>query len=44
VVPTIKHSHAFVTECYGTVATVNSQDNETTVDFTDAAEVRRIAP
>lgn len=31
-------------ECLGTVATVTSQDNETTTDFTSAAEVRRLSP
>jgi hypothetical protein len=35
---------AFVTECYGTVATVTSQDNEGDVEFTHALEIRRIAP
>jgi hypothetical protein len=35
---------AYVTECYGTVATVTSGDNEATVDFTQAAELKRIAP
>lgn len=35
---------SFVTECYGTIATVTSQDNESTVEFTNAAEIRRIAP
>ena len=35
---------AFVTECYGTIATVTSGDNETEVEFTKAAEIRRISP
>jgi hypothetical protein len=35
---------AFVTECYGTVATVTSADNEANEEFTTAAEIRRIAP
>jgi hypothetical protein len=35
---------AFVTECYGTIATITSGANEPTVEFTHAAEVRRIAP
>jgi hypothetical protein len=39
-----KRTFAFVAECYGTVATVVSQDYESDVDFTDAAEVRRLAP
>ena len=37
-------SFAFVTECYGTVATVRSADNEANAEFTRAAEIRRIAP
>ncbi|HEY8073021.1 MAG TPA: hypothetical protein VIF62_02900 [Labilithrix sp.] len=37
-------SFAFVSECYGTVATVTSDSGESTVEFTHAAEVRRIAP
>lgn len=41
---TVVHSHFFVAECYGTVASVRSADNETKVDFADAAEVRRWAP
>jgi hypothetical protein len=43
-VPTVKQNHAFVAECYGTVATIASQDNELQAEFTNAAEVRRIAP
>lgn len=35
---------AFVTECYGTVATVTSTDNEPYEEFTTAAEIRRISP
>lgn len=38
------HTFAFVTECYGTVATVRSEENETNVEFTRAAEIRRITP
>ena len=41
---TTVRSFAFVTECYGTVATVASQNNETEPEFTRAAELRRIAP
>jgi hypothetical protein len=41
---TIVRSFAFVTECYGTVATVTSTDNETTEEFTNAAEIRRLSP
>jgi hypothetical protein len=32
------------TECFGTVAAVTSRDNETSTDFTTAAEVRRLSP
>lgn len=35
---------AFVSECFGTVATVTSRDNESDVEFTRAVELRRIAP
>lgn len=38
------HTFAFVTECYGTIATVRSEENESNVEFTRAAEIRRIAP
>ena len=31
-------------ECFGAVATIQSQDFETKSEFTNAAEVRRIAP
>jgi hypothetical protein len=37
-------SHAFVSECFGTVATVSSNAGEMQVDFGSAAEVRRLAP
>ena len=37
-------SFLFVAECFGTVATVTSKDNEADVEFTAAAEVRRLAP
>ena len=35
---------AFVTECYGTIATVSSAKNDMNVEFTTAAEIRRISP
>ena len=41
---TTLRTFAFVTECYGTVATVTSAENETNVEFTRAAEIRRISP
>jgi hypothetical protein len=44
VTPTVVRSFAFVTECYGTVATVTSTDNETNEEFTSASEIRRISP
>lgn len=37
-------SFAFITECYGTIANVSSQDGETDIEFSTAAEVRRLAP
>ncbi len=43
-VNTIVRSFAFVTECFGTVATVNSQEDEESVEFTEVSELRRIAP
>jgi hypothetical protein len=39
-----KKTFAFVAECYSTIASVVSQDYETDAEFTDAAEVRRLAP
>lgn len=32
------------TECFGTVATLSSTNNETSTEFTDAGEVRRLSP
>jgi|SRR5688572_9471954 hypothetical protein len=43
-VVTTRRSYAFVAECFGTVATIVSQDYEPDDEFTDAAEVRRIIP
>ncbi|MEW5737328.1 MAG: hypothetical protein AB1938_00290 [Myxococcota bacterium] len=44
-VPTLTlRTYQWVTECFGTVATVQSQDNETSTEFTNAKEVRRLAP
>ena len=34
----------FVSECFGTVAVIHSRENESEVEFTQAAEVRRLAP
>jgi hypothetical protein len=41
---TVVRSFLFVTECFGTVASVTSQDNESNVQFEDASEVRRLTP
>jgi hypothetical protein len=41
---TTVRTFAFVTECYGTIATVISSDNEASVEFTHAVEIRRISP
>jgi hypothetical protein len=41
---TTSRTFTFVTDCFGTVATVRSQDNESTVEFTQAAEVWRLSP
>lgn len=39
-----QRTFAFVAECFGTVATITSETNETTVEFTSASEVSRLAP
>ena len=41
---TTVRTFAFVTECYGTIASVTSAKNEPNVEFTHAAEIRRISP
>ena len=41
---TTVQTHSFVAECFGSVATVVSEDYELDKEFTDAAEVRRLAP
>jgi hypothetical protein len=41
---TTSRTFTFVTDCFGTVATVRSQDNESAVEFTQAAEVWRLSP
>jgi hypothetical protein len=43
-VQTTTRTFAFVSECYGTVATITSDSNESAVELTHASEVRRIAP
>jgi hypothetical protein len=44
IVPTITRSDQLVTECFGTVATLTSQSDETGAEFSNDAEVRRLAP
>lgn len=41
---TTTRTYAFVTECFGSIATVVSQTNELSPEFTSAAEVRRLTP
>lgn len=41
---TTTRSYAFVAECFGTVATLVSQANESNVEFSSVAEASRIAP
>lgn len=41
---TSSHRFVFVTECFGTVATMVSKDYEMVDEFTTAAEVSRLAP
>ncbi len=43
-VTTTSHRFVFVTECFGTVATMVSKDYEMADEFTTAAEVSRLAP
>jgi hypothetical protein len=42
--PTVSRTFAFAAECFGTVATVRSQDNETSTEFTSVAELWRLTP
>jgi hypothetical protein len=42
-VTTTRITYLHLAECYGAVARVRSQDNETSNDFTQAAEYRRLA-
>ena len=43
-VSTVVRTYAFITDCFGPVATITSKPNETQAEFTTAAEVRRLAP
>jgi len=42
--PTVVRTFAFVTDCFGPVVTLTSNPNETQDEFTQAAEIRRLAP
>jgi len=37
-------TYLFVAECFGTVASIRSEDNESNAELSSAAEVRRLAP
>jgi len=39
-----KRSFAWIAECFGSVANVSSQDFEADTEFSDPAEIRRLAP
>lgn len=39
-----KRTYSWNAECFGTVATVSSVDNESSTEFTNVTEVRRLAP
>ncbi|HSD91092.1 MAG TPA: hypothetical protein VLB44_26400, partial [Kofleriaceae bacterium] len=39
-----KRTFAWLAECFGSIATVQSQDFESSSEFSDDAEVRRLAP
>ncbi len=41
---TTQKTFAFVTECFGTIATIDSEANETGDEFVDIAEIKRLAP
>ena len=45
-IPTLpdRRTVAFVAECFGTVATINSKSNEGAEEFNSPAEIRRLAP
>jgi len=43
-VVTVTQSLAFIAECFGPVATLTSQSNETQTEFTNAAEAQRLSP
>lgn len=41
---TVYRSFSFVAECAGTIASLTSQPDETTIEFTNAAQVQRLTP
>ncbi|GMU60615.1 MAG: hypothetical protein AMXMBFR34_23780 [Myxococcaceae bacterium] len=44
-VPTLTlRTFTWVTECFGSIATAQSQDNESSTEFTSVKEVRRLSP
>lgn len=43
-VVTVTRSFSFVAECFGSVASITSQTDETTVNFTNASQVQRLTP
>lgn len=43
-IPTTIRQYLFSTECFGTVASVASNDNETAVEFTQIKELKRLSP
>jgi hypothetical protein len=43
-IPTVIRTKVFVTECFGSIATIVSENNEPNDEFTQAAEVRRLSP
>ncbi len=42
--PTVVRTYLFTTECFGTIASIVSKDNEQNAEFTTAAEVQRLSP
>jgi hypothetical protein len=41
---TTLHTQSYLSECFGPIASVSSEENETNAEFTTAAELRRLAP
>lgn len=41
---TTQKTYAFVSECFGTIATIDSNLNELDDDFTDVSEIKRLTP